>query len=369
MRIIIAGDFCPQDRVEKSFSEGNWKSVLGNVKPIVAMADYSLINFECCVTKGGEKPIEKQGPNLCCSENGLKALKWAGFNGVTLANNHIKDYGEEGVENTLNACAKYGFDIVGGGKNLQEASKVLYRLIGKNTLAVINCCEHEFSIATENRGGSSPLNPIQQYYAIREAKEKADYILMIVHGGHEHYQLPSPRMQETYRFFIDAGADAVINHHQHCYSGYEVYQGKPIFYGIGNFCFDKKGRRKGMWNEGYLVLLDLNQTVQFEILPYIQCSDDAKVTIVESSAYSENIRHLNAIIANNKMLNEASNRFFSSQATHYSDVFEPSINRYYLALKHRGWLPSQISHKKRLRLANYICCESHHDILKFIFKR
>lgn len=52
-----------------------------------------------------------------------------------------------------------------------------------------------------------------------------------MHGGHEHYQLPSLRMQETYRFFIDAGADVVVNHHQHCFSGYEIYNNKYIFMG------------------------------------------------------------------------------------------------------------------------------------------
>jgi poly-gamma-glutamate synthesis protein (capsule biosynthesis protein) len=116
---------------------------------------------------------------------------------------------------------------VGGGTNLQEASKILYKKIDEKVLALINCCENEFSIATEVTAGSNPLNPIQQYYAIQEAKSKADYVLVIVHGGHELWQLPSPRMQETYRFFIDAGADAVVNHHQHCYSGYEIYKKKP----------------------------------------------------------------------------------------------------------------------------------------------
>ena len=84
----------------------------------------------------------------------------------------------------------------------------------------------------------NPLLPIQQFYKIQEAKENADYVLVIVHGGIEHYQLPTSRMIETYRFFIDAGADAVVNHHQHCYSGYERYKSKPIIYGLGNLLFD-----------------------------------------------------------------------------------------------------------------------------------
>lgn len=230
MNIIVAGDFCPQHRVAELFGEGFWGSVLGEVKPVIDQADYAIANFECPVCNGKERPIIKCGPNLQCSEKGLEAVKWAGFDCVTLANNHFLGYGKEGVEHTLEVCEKYGVDTVGGGMNLHEASKILYKEIEDKTLAIINCCEHEFSIATEETAGSNPLNPIQQYYDIKEARAKADYVLVIVHGGHEHFQLPSLRMQETYRFFVDAGADAdaVVNHHQHCYSGYEVYMVNPF---------------------------------------------------------------------------------------------------------------------------------------------
>ena len=54
-------------------------------------------------------------------------------------------------------------------------------------------------------------------------------MFLILHGGIEHYQLPSPRMKKWYRHIIDLGASAIVNHHQHCFSGYELYNGKPIF--------------------------------------------------------------------------------------------------------------------------------------------
>ena len=201
MKILIAGDYCPHNRVAGLFERDEYDSVLSDVKDVIEGADYSVVNLECPVTKGGERPITKYGPNLHCSEKGVEALKWVGFNCVTLANNHFFVFGADGIENTLAVCKKYGFDTVGGGRNLQEASNILYGSICGETLAIINCCEHEFSIATETSAGSNPLNPIQQYYSIKEAKQNVDYLLVIVHGGHEMYQLPSPRMQETYRFF------------------------------------------------------------------------------------------------------------------------------------------------------------------------
>lgn len=91
-------------------------------------------------------------------------------------------------------------------------------------------------------------------------------------------------MQETYRFFIDTGADAVVNHHQHCYSGYEIYHDKPICYGLGNFCFDEDGRRECFWNEGYLVKLDfVNENIDFELIPYTQCNETASVILVQDN--------------------------------------------------------------------------------------
>jgi poly-gamma-glutamate synthesis protein (capsule biosynthesis protein) len=363
MKVLVAGDFCPQNRVTTVFEKEEYSSVFRDVKEIITEADYSIVNFECPITKGGEKPIHKNGPNLQCSEKGVKAIKWAGFDCVTLANNHVCDFGGAGVFNTIEECEKHGIDWVGGGRNLEEASQILYKKINGKVLAVINCCEHEFSIATDTAAGSNPLSPIQQYYSIKEARKNADYILVIVHGGPELFQLPSLRMVETYRFFIDAGADAVVNHHQHCYSGYEEYHNKPIFYGLGNFCFDKPNKRNGKWNEGFLLVLNFCESTSFEIVPYQQCSEKAEITILAKNAFEIEIEKLNTLITDHNKLRLAIDKYYSSCAKQYSDIFEPIINRYYLACKHRGYLPSLISYKRKLKAENYICCESHRDKL------
>lgn len=365
MKILIAGDFCPQYRVAEKFEQGDYEFVLGGVKDVISDADYSIVNFECSITKGGERHIEKCGPNLHCSEKGIEAVKWVGFNCVTLANNHFLDYGTEGVKSTLEVCKKYGVDTVGGGLNLHDASQILYKKIGGKVLAVVNCCEHEFSIATEKTAGSNPLNPLKQYYAILEARTKADYVLVIVHGGHEHYQLPSPRMQETYRFFVDAGADAVVNHHQHCFSGYEVYKEKLIFYGLGNFCFDGNRSGKEIWHEGYMVMLTLRNTIEFNVVSYLQCGEKPTIEILSNKIYEDQIKYLNEIISNPIRLKEETYKYYDTCAKIYSSIFEPCNNKYYLVAKIRGWVPSLISKKRKLKASNNILCEAHRDILVY----
>lgn len=363
-KILIAGDFCPRGRVEAAFEKGDYSSVLEEICEITSKADYSIVNFECPVVKGNPKPIEKNGPNLRCTSQGVKAIKYAGFNCVTLANNHFFDYGEEGVKETIDTLNKQGVDYVGGGKNLAEASKTLFKNIWGQQLAIINCCENEFSIAKENMAGSNPLNLVKIYHAIKEAKSKAGAVLVIVHGGHEHFQLPSPRMVETYHFFIDVGADAVVNHHQHCYSGYEIYQGKPIFYGLGNFCFDNPAKHSGIWTEGYMVAIDFSeQNPSFEIYPIKQCADKPRVMLLPKDEFDKRLETLNTTIADPIALQLEVNKYYDTCDNKISNIFEPFQNRLYLAAKQRGWLPSLLSKRRKLIAENFILCESHRDKL------
>lgn len=370
MNILVAGDFCPQNSVAQLIDNGGFASVLEEAKIVLSKADYRIVNFECPICKGGEQPIPKLGPNLRCSEKGIDAIKWAGFNCVTLANNHFFDFGDEGVKNTIEKCRQERIDTVGGGISINEASAILYKKIGEKTLAIINCCEHEFSIATESHGGANPLNPVQQYYAIQQAKQKADNVLVILHGGHEHWQLPSPRMKMTYRFFLDAGADAVVNHHQHCYSGYEVYNGKPIFYGLGNFCFERSGKWGEKWHEGIMIMLSFNENgVDYELYPYLQCKGQPSVNLLERDAFDEKLTELNAIIQEDKRLAEETEKYYATAQDKIEELFEPLDGRYYLAGKRRGWFPSLISKKRKLLAENQIWCEAHRDKLLYWFKK
>ena len=369
MKILVAGDFCPRYRVEKLFNYCDFTSVLGEIKNVTNSVDYSIVNFECPVCNEGTKPIVKYGPNLFCSESGVEALKYVGFNCVTLANNHFFDYGEDGVRSSLMAFNRNHVDFVGGGTDLCEAARILYKQIGEKKLAIINCCENEFSIATEQRAGSNPLNPIRQYYAIKEAKSNADYTVIIVHGGHEQYNLPSPRMKEIYHFFVDVGADAVINHHQHCYSGYEVYKEKPIFYGLGNFCFDYEGIPPVGWNEGYMIILDFsNGDASFEIIPYEQCKNGPFLRLLSFNAISDELERLNKIICDDVLLKKYAYQYYKECMKTVAYTIEPTQNRYIAALQHRRILPSPWVQSWMVKLRNFVMCESHRDKLEYFLK-
>ena len=367
--IIVAGDFSAQKRVASAFATSGFEYVLKNVQGILNGA-YSIVNLESPVVGKGGEPIKKTGPNLRCTVGAVEALKYAGFDCVTLANNHFYDYGEVGVEDTLEACASNGIEMVGGGRNIDEATRILYKRIGDKCVAVINVCEHEWSIASERRGGSAPLNVVKNYYQIREARERADYVLVVVHGGTEHYNLPTPRMKETYRFFVDAGADVVVNHHQHCYSGYEEYKGKCIFYGLGNFCFDKGIQKRDFWNEGYLVKLKFSSSIDFEIIPYVQCAEEPTIDFnIDKEEFFRKIEELNKLIADDDLLEKSFEKLVRQKEKGYVVSLEPYSNRYLKALRYRGLLPSLLPKFWYRYLLAIFRCEAHRDIVLRILEK
>lgn len=370
MKIIIAGDFAPRERLAKQVEKRKFQEIFSdNLVEIIKSVDYSLVNFESPIADEICSAITKCGPNLKCEENAVDAIKYAGFTCVTMANNHILDFGERGLGKSIECCKKNKIDVVGVGENLEEAKKTLYVEKGGKKLAIINCCEHEFSIATDTTAGANPLNPIQQYYSIKEAKNNADYVLVIVHGGHEHYQLSSPRMQETYRFFIEAGADAVVNHHQHCYSGYEIYNNKPIFYGLGNFCFDIKGNPTRMWTEGYFVELDFEKNIEFKIYPYCQYGKESTIKLLSENVFFEKISELNTIISNPEQLKKHAEEYYSKSQKAIASFLQPIRNRYVMALQHRGLFPSFVNKKWIPVLSNVVICESHRDKLAYFLNK
>ena len=100
-KILICGDYCPRDRMQMLINSENYEQVLGNVVQYTQKADCSIVNLEAPVVISEAYPIQKCGPNLKCSDKAIKALKYAGFNLATLANNHFYDYGDNGVADTL----------------------------------------------------------------------------------------------------------------------------------------------------------------------------------------------------------------------------------------------------------------------------
>lgn len=365
MKLIVCGDFVTTGRGMEAVK--NSTALSSEIIEILKNADFSIVNLEAPVANAKSSPIRKVGPHLHTFPEALKYLKSCGVDVVTLANNHFYDYGQVGVIKTIETCEEFELLHVGGGRTQDEYRSILYIKTSEQVLAILNYCEYEFSV--NEYCGANPMDPINVFYDISEAKKNADIIIVITHGGHERYNLPSPRMKHLYRFFVDCGANAVINHHQHCYSGYEEYNNAIICYGLGNFFFEQIGKSETLeWNKGYMLELNFKESSMssFKLLPYYQCLKNSCQTWLmpreEMNEFEEVIANLNMKIGNDQVLNDAFNNFCMKNSRNLLSWFTPYSNRILLALYRRNLLPSLFTMKKLLRMRNVLTCESHRDI-------
>jgi poly-gamma-glutamate synthesis protein (capsule biosynthesis protein) len=366
INILFTGDFYSGPEISRLIDSRSFDDIFGDFLPYVRNSDIAVTNLEAPLTYSRDK-IQKTGPALKSSPETVEALKYAGFNLITLSNNHIMDYGVDGLKDTLSSLSDAGIDYLGVGENLKQASGILYKKVKGKALAFINVSESEWSTLSVNLPGANPLNPVLNYYSIKEAKEKADYVFLIVHGGHERYSLPSLRMKQTYRFFIDVGADAIIGHHTHFISGYEYYKDKPIFYSLGNFIFENSENSDARWYNGIAVKIRLNETgIGHEIIPFVQNQNQPGLKLLstlEKEAFNLEIQRLSNIIIDDSRLADEFEKYCQKSERLYNYYKEPHANRYIYYLQRIGLLPSFLNRKKRKLLLNLIRCESHRDVL------
>lgn len=373
INILVTGDFYGGNRIENLIKSEKYADIFNDFMHYSQHADLAITNLESALTLN-DKPITKTGPAIKALPITINALKHADFNILTLANNHIMDFGKTGLMDTLALCEINNIRILGAGLNREDASNTLFKQVKGKTLAFINFAENEWSTTNGDEAGANPLNPVSNFYAIQHAKKQADFVFVIVHGGHEMFELPSPRMKETYRFFIDAGASAVIGHHTHCYSGYEIYKSCPIFYSLGNFVFDSVSKQNQEWYRGFAVGFNIkNNVLAYEIIPYKQCDEKPGVFLLnedEKRQFTQRLNELSLIIQDDIILKEKFQIFCNKAASiGYNVLLEPHSNRMINYLQRKGFLPSFLSKRKKLIYENLIRCEAHRDVVLEILKK
>jgi poly-gamma-glutamate synthesis protein (capsule biosynthesis protein) len=370
VKILVTGDFCPLQRYESQMSKPVI-DVLGGFHYFIKEADFTFTNLECPITDF-KTPIKKTGPPLKTNTKAVEFLKSAGINYVTLANNHIMDYGNIGLEDTLQSLKAKKINYLGAGASFEEASKPM--VIEQNGLkiAILNFAENEWSTTLNDSPGASPINPVRNYKSIQRARKIVEKVIVISHGGHEMFSYPSPRMKELFRFYVDAGADAVLNHHTHCISGFEIYNKAPIFYSLGNFLFDNKTFRNNIWNEGMAVKLKISKdNVSFKIIHFNQANDNAVLELCnDKENHERDIRlgKINDVIQDDSRLSDEFNLWVKSQKKMFNAYIEPRSSRLLRIFQSQKILPSLWSKRKKMFLLNLIKCESHQDILVSILK-
>lgn len=326
---------------------------------LFAAADFSMLNLENILgVREENEPIIKDGPNLISDPRFAEYVRALHPTVIGMANNHTKDYGERPMLETKELFEREGYVCIGAGKNLDEAYRPAILEKDGVKVAIIAACENEFGTATKTTSGTSGYSLSRITHAINDAKQIGAHPIIYFHGGHEGNPFPSPARQELCRHFVELGAVAVISMHTHCPQGYEIYQGAPIVYSMGNFFFPHfPGKKDGTsWNYGYMSELNVTKdAVTLSVHPY---RFDSKITVLkgeEKTHFDAYLDYITAPIAST----DALRAWFDSWCLtperygYYGNFADLSIDL--LADGHAD-------HYKRLK--NTLGCEAHAELVK-----
>lgn len=374
---LFCGDFAPCQRYEPVVLERGGE-VFGDLRSEIAAVDLAFANVEAplCIDA---QPIVKFGASLKADPMCATALVEAGFAVAGLANNHILDFGPEGLKSTLEACERAGLMTCGAGLDASAAAKPL--LVSRNgvRIALIAVAEKEFNAAGTHTPGAAILDPIDISRQIAAVRSEVDVLVVTIHGGNEYFPFPRPGLRRLCRYITEAGADAVVCHHTHVAGAYEIHEGKPIVYSVGNLLFDVSPTPEG-WEEAYAAKLVFRKDgsngfrCDLSLIPFTQRVSDGGVRLLvgrEKEAFLERIEGYRRKLDNDHAWLSEWSAFCRRQrvnciANQYMPFRFPGMGRLirYFSLD-RLFLPRWALNRRR----NMLWCDSHRELLSEILEQ
>lgn len=353
--LLFAGDIIPPIEIENIYSE--------ELLQLLAKKDFSMVNLESPLTTHN-LPINKTGVSIKSHPEAVKHIKEGMFDAVCLSNNHIRDFGHQGVVDTIDICCQNGIQTVGAGTNVKEAQKPLHITLKGKKVCILNYSEKEFNIATDNSAGANPYSPITAYYDIEREKKQNDFVIVVYHGGLEYHHYPTPEIVQKFKYMVDLGAHAVISHHTHRYSGYMEYRGRPLLFGLGNFYAQTITNPHTGWLNGAIAKIKLgNGKVNFELIPISMDNDFRGVDITkDSQVILKHIDQISREIAKPNFLDQYWGIQYAKESKRIIALLKAKNRYHYQLLKRLPNLKGLSAYKQRV-LLNMLRCDSHRERL------
>lgn len=358
--ILIVGDLFPTKSNEGLFEKGDIDKLFGReIQELFRKCDYRIANLEGALTESG-KEIPKRGPCLKAGGRCMTAIKKMNIDCLSLANNHILDYGEIGLNSTCKAIEDAGAVYVGVGRNIDQMKKAHRFVVDHMQIGVLSCAEYEFSIATKYSAGANPFDALEILDDIFELKESCDYVIVLYHGGKEYYRYPAPYLQKRCRKMAEKGADLVICQHSHCIGCMEEHNGSTIVYGQGNFLFDLGGDEYK--NTGFIITADpRSRKVNFH--PVIR--KDNSVRMADKAAakrIQKDFCKRSEQIKNGEFVYKQYSKFASERIMSYELLSMGGIGKILIKLHLLKLLKWIYGREAELALLNTLNCEAHNDL-------
>lgn len=254
-----------------------------NIRALLRQNDFVFANFESPIIPG--RQIHTGEMAFRVDENLAPILKELNFSILSLANNHLLDFGQKGLLNTLKLLAENQIQYIGAGENYQEAHQ--YKILEKNNIKIAFLAYNDSDVilatneATEDRPGTAFMDLDALQKDLAEAKKSADFVIVSLHSGTEYKENPNSRQIEFAHAAIDNGANLVVGHHPHVVQPIEKYpKTKPeisneasktgyIFYSLGNCIFDQAWSEETTEGIATQIIFSKNEIKNIKILPLI----------------------------------------------------------------------------------------------------
>lgn len=377
LSILICGDYAPIGRFEEAARLSD-PALFGDLADYICDSDVACLNLEVPLVSV-LSPEMKVGPVLNASPETLNSVVAAGFDTVTLANNHILDHGQSGLLSTLEACERTGLATVGAGVNCTAANQPL--IVERNgiRLGILSFAEQEFNAAGSLTGGAAILDPVTNMASILDAKDACDALVLILHCGNEFFNLPRPGLRDLCHLYARVGADAIVCHHPHVPGAWEEVGGVPIHYSLGNLVFDRKDPPKG-WNDGYAVRLTVevdcarNVRISQQLFPYEQEPENHRLNLLKGTKqklFAQQMNERNQTLQNSASYDLCWTKFCDSVCDNMLSKLTMPRNfrgseRLFRAL---GLKSLFFSRRAACQKMNLLRCPSHRDVLIKIMEK
>jgi hypothetical protein len=231
-------------------------------------ADIFYLNHEYSISNRGE-PLEGKLYTFRAKPKRMELLKEMGTDLVSLANNHVYDYGEDALLDTMDLLDEADIPYAGGGRNSDEARQPVYFVVNGMKIGFVAATNAEIvyytPAATKDSPGVLEAYDTTEYNAvIEEAAGQCDYLIAYIHWGPEDTNSFEQYQHDQGKEFLEAGADIVVGGHPHVLQGMEYIDGKPVIYSMGDFWFNDETKYTG------LLKLNINRT-GLEEMSFVPC--------------------------------------------------------------------------------------------------
>lgn len=248
INLFLVGDIMLDRGVEYEIrKKGDWNWPFLKIKEDLEKADILFGNLESQISDKGYKIGSIY--SFRADPEAIYPLQYAGFDILSLTNNHSLDYTRSALEDSMRRLDKAGIEYVGAGLNREEAFS--FKIIKKKGVKIAFLAYSNFGSenykAKENKSGIAYIDQNNLYRIeddIKKAKKAADIVVVSIHAGVEYESIPSSSQKEFSKKAIENGADIVAGHHPHVIQPYEKYKDGWIFYSLGNFLFDQSFSRE-----------------------------------------------------------------------------------------------------------------------------